>query len=74
MSDTRPTLIISDVGMFFNPDQVKWVETILEFFFWAIFNRQKRDTAFLTDSKSISNTVASYLKLYFIKVNKIYLK
>lgn len=73
--ETFSTLIISNFGIFIEPDQDKWVEKVLGFFFWAIFNRQNKETAFLTDSKSISNTVANFKKkknILIIKKNAIY--
>lgn len=58
--DMGSRLIISNFGIFFELDQDIWVEKTLGFFFWAIFNRQNRETAFFTDSISISNIVANY--------------
>lgn len=58
-SETNSVLMISNFGMFFEPDQDILVEHVLGFFFCAIFNRQNKETAFFTDSKSISNTVAN---------------
>lgn len=55
--DTNSTLVISN---FLTIDHDKWVEIFLGFFFCAIFNRQNKETAIFTDSKSISNTVANY--------------
>lgn len=62
--ETTSALMISNFGIFFEPDQDTWVEHVLGFFFWAIFNRQNKETAFFTDSKSISNTVANWKNIF----------
>lgn len=72
-SDASSILAVSNFGIFFESNQDKWVKEVLGFFFWAIFNRQNRETAFFTDSKSISNTLANYKKQIVLnKAVKIY--